>query len=94
MLKGKTRAVCTYLDLAQLTPILPHPPNYCLALLRLSVFLHPSSSCVKDDPYKDPVTKCRLEGLIWLMQSPLPPSQHEHDSNYAFDSMRPLDYSG
>ena len=53
MLEGKARVVCIYRDLAQLTPVLPHPLNYYLALLRLSVFLQLSSSCVKDDPNKD-----------------------------------------
>ena len=59
MLEGKAQVVCMYQDLAQLAPVLPHPPNYYRALLRLSVFLHLSSSCVKDDPYKDQVSFCR-----------------------------------
>ena len=91
MLEGKAHAICMYLDLVQLVPFLPNPPNYCLALLQQLVFLHLSSSCAKYGAYKDLVSLCRSEGLIWLMQSPLPPCQHEHDSNYAFDSMRPHD---
>ena len=68
MLEGKARTVCMYTDLVQVAPIFPQPPNYCLALLRQSVFLHLLSSCTKDGPHKDLVSLCHSEGLICLMQ--------------------------
>ena len=64
MLEGKARVVCMYLDSVQLALVLPQPPNCFLALLRQSVFLHLSSSCAKDGPYKDPVSLCRFKGSI------------------------------
>ena len=33
MLEGKARVVCMYLDSVPFVLILPHPTNYCLALL-------------------------------------------------------------
>ena len=59
MLEGKARVVCTCRDSTQVTLVLPHHQNYYLALLQLSVSLNLSSSCVKDDPYKDQVSLCR-----------------------------------
>ena len=47
-----------YRDLALLAPVLPDPLNYYLALQRLSVFFHLSSSCVKGDTDKDLVSLC------------------------------------
>ena len=67
MLEGKTHVIFMYLDSVQLSSVLPHPQKCFLAILRPSVFLHLSSSCEKDSPYKDLVSLCCSKGSIWLM---------------------------